>query len=151
MNSPGHRANILHSDLSAIGAYAKDLGRENIYSTQVFASYLKGAVNGSCTLTGISTGNNSFVFKLGKKESQKYFSLRAVYADKPDVVFTSDKIDNDTVTVTLTKVDERISIRLELIDPSAAGVYYPLCQFTVFYKLVKDKEKELTWDWKEWK
>ncbi len=150
MNSPGHRSNILNSNYSAMGAYAQDLGREQIYSTQVFASYLKGGVNGSCTLTGIPKGNDSFVFKLDKIESQKEFSVRAVYTDKPDVVFAKDKIESEGFPVTLTKLDERISIRLELVDPNTADVYYPLCQFTVFYKL-KGEEKEVTWDWKEWK
>jgi hypothetical protein len=64
------------------------------------------------------------------------------------LVFAKDKIDSEGFIVTLTKLDERISIRLELVDPITADVYYPLCQFTVFYKA---KEKEITWDWKEWR
>ena len=148
MNSPGHRANILHSDYGAMGAYAVDLGREEVYSTQVFSPFYKAGIEGACTLTGIQKGNDSFVFKLVKKETQKDFSLRAVYADKPDLVFAKDKIESEGFIVTLTKLDERISIRLELVDPITADVYYPLCQFTVFYKA---KEKKITWDWKEWR
>ncbi len=148
MNSPGHRANILDKDTSAMGAFVvPNAGRR--YGTQVFSPYAKGGIvtKGNFKVKVLSQAKDSIVIAYIPTEVLYEFSPRVIRLDGGDNSAFSFELKGSEYVLTYQRREGEKNLpffRMELNDLEYTDIYYPLCQFQVV-----EKEDKLSFEWKQ--
>lgn len=147
MNSPGHRANILHKEYGAMGAAVSYCESNNkYYGTQVFSPLADGAIDyDSFPVQTIVKSDNEIqiFFDPGSKLAAYKISISPQNSQPSYKVLRNNNILK--VQISDLKIDSPLLFIIEIEDLKNPSIKYSYWRFQVFIK-----DNIPAWDWVNW-